>query len=165
MNLGTPYYCSSCATGSTRVTMGVDGTSTGYGCTKLQTFPFSVFKECDVYNRITLSTMQLTCNKCTVDALAQGVGDYCKYPPDDCDTAVPPVPGFAVKVLNLPQCALFGMIKNCIDYSSMTPVTKILGPCKTCDVSYSPATSVTDASICLHTVKLITNCSKYEPNT
>jgi len=60
-------------------------------------------------------------------------------------------------------CALYGFVNFCKDYTSIIAATKTLTTCKTCNLGYSPVTSVTDASICIDTDNVVTNCSKYEP--
>jgi hypothetical protein len=45
------YYCKddSCETGSTKIVMVDTTTPLKYGCTKLQTFPYAVFRRCNAY--------------------------------------------------------------------------------------------------------------------
>ena len=57
------YYCkdNSCETGSTQIVMVTAASTTTYGCTKLQTFPYAVFGACSAYKRVTLATTILQC--------------------------------------------------------------------------------------------------------
>jgi hypothetical protein len=160
----TPYFCKTCAPDAITIPfMGTVAVS-GQGCTKLQTFPYAIFKHCDLYTRITLSTTQLTCVTCNV--AAGGQGSYCKLALDYCDNNIPPGPGVAVIVNGISnQCALYGIVNYCLDYTSIDLSTKTLGPCKTCESVFSPVTSVTGTSICLNSTYLVPNCSKYEPLT
>jgi hypothetical protein len=76
VDMTTPYFCKTCAPDATIIpNMGTLAVN-GQGCTKLQTFPSDIFKNCTLYTRITLSTTQLTCVTC--DVSEAGVGSYCK---------------------------------------------------------------------------------------
>jgi len=140
--------------------MGDTGTTPGIGCTKSKLFPYSIFGACDNYYRITSSTTQLLCQTC-----ADGKAiPYCKQNIDNCDIS-PPGPGVEVNVNGVPTCALYGFVNLCKDYNSIISSTRTLTTCKICNGTNSPVTSVTDASICIPTAKVVTNCSKYEPLT
>ncbi len=142
----------------------VDASQPYWGCTKLQTFPYSVFGACDAYERVTLSTAILQCDDCTDSGLTNA---FCKAP-DACDAGgalSAKTPGVAVRVnsATVNECALLGIIANCQEYSSISS-GKTLGPCKTCDTGFAPAISVANANLCIPNSNFVSGCAKYFPS-
>jgi hypothetical protein len=146
----------------------VTASSTNYGCTKLQTFPYAVFGACEAYKRVTLATTILQCQTCSGSPPAPN-NDFCKAD-DACDGTGALVatkdPGVAVRVnsATVNECALFGIIDKCEEYNSISLPDQTLGTCKTCNANFAPAVSVANANLCIPTSNFVEGCAKYFPS-